>query len=216
VRSPEPPRLAATIIAARPASSGIEVLVLRRGESSRFLPGYVVFPGGAVDPDDTGRAKRWFGSHDEVSRAAAVRELSEEAGLIVTGRGLATVSPPSLDPADAAPPRAADLPEVSRWVAPDDVPVRFDARYFAVAAGVGLEPRPDGLEIAAAWWADPAEVLRGWSRGEVRLYWPTMVAMEAVAGCRSVEELLRVRIPQREPVDADERRMPRSTFYQGE
>jgi 8-oxo-dGTP pyrophosphatase MutT (NUDIX family) len=214
--STEQPRRAATVIPARASPSGIEVLVLQRGERSRFLPGYVVFPGGAVDPEDAVRAERWFGTPAEATRAAAIRELAEEAGLVATFRGLAVAQPASpLALVDAAPPRTGDLPEISRWVAPEEVPVRFDATYYALASSRGLEPRPDGREIAAAWWADPAEVLRGWTRGRVRLYWPTMKTMEGLARCGSVGELLRLRLSQREPVDADERHMPRSTFYQG-
>lgn len=210
----EPVRRAATVIAARPSRDGIEVLVLRRGGGSRFLPGYIVFPGGAVDAGDAGRAARWFGTRREAVRAAAVRELAEETGLIVTGDGVIPAADGDLlAPADTCPPRAGDLPEVSHWVAPADVPVRFDARYFAVAARGGLAPRPDGAEVEAAWWADPRDVLRRWANGEARLYWPTMKTMEAVAGCRTVERLLSIRIPQAEPAGSDEAAMPRSTFY---
>lgn len=210
-------RRAATVIAGRPARHGLEVLVLRRSVHSRFLPGYVVFPGGAVDADDAGRAARWFGTPDEAARAAAVRELAEETGLVVTAEGVVAVADGDpLGVVDASPPRAFDLPEVSRWIAPSDVPVRFDARYYAVAAPPDLPPRPDGVEVAAAWWASPADLLRRWRDGEARLYWPTMKTMEAVARCRSVERLLSIRIPQEEPAKRDEDVMPRSTFVQGD
>src|SRR6266571_5289633 len=54
------PRPAATIVLARAAPGhGVEVLVLRRSEASRFAPGFVVFPGGAEDPDDDELARRW-------------------------------------------------------------------------------------------------------------------------------------------------------------
>ena len=70
--------------------------MLRRGRESRFLPGYVVFPGGAVDAGDPERAARWFGTPNEAARAAAVRELAEEAGLVVTRSRIhrAPASPP--------------------------------------------------------------------------------------------------------------------------
>lgn len=208
-------RAAATVIAARPAADGIEVLVLRRGRESRFLPGYMVFPGGAVDADDAERAERWFGSPGEGARAAAVRELAEEAGLVVTRSGVCRAPElRTLAPVDAAPPTAESVPQISHWVAPESVPVRFDARYFAVAAPRGIDPRPDGREAIEAWWARPDELMDGWARGALRLYWPTMKTMEALARCTSVEEILALTIPQQEPDASDEVAMPRSTFYQ--
>src|SRR5438093_4566762 len=45
-------RKAASLIPVRPAPGGPEILVLERGSGSRFLPGYVAFPGGAVDDED--------------------------------------------------------------------------------------------------------------------------------------------------------------------
>lgn len=203
------------MIAARPAPQGVEVLVLRRGQESRFLPGYVVFPGGAVDTGDAERAARWFGSLEEAARAAAVRELAEEAGLVVTRSGIGRAPEfRPLSPVDEAPPMAESVPQISHWVAPELVPVRFDARYFAVAALRGVDPRPDGREATEAWWANPAELMDGWATGALRLYWPTMKTMEALARCKSVEEVLALAIPQQEPDASDEAAMPRSTFYQ--
>ena len=106
------------------------------------------------------------------------------------------------------------VPQISHWVAPESVPVRFDARYFAVAAPSGIDPRPDGREAAEAWWAHPGELLDEWAAGAVRLYWPTLKTMEALARCASVEEILALTIPQQEPDASDEAAMPRSTFSQ--
>ena len=208
-------RRAATVIAARSGPTGVEVLLLRRSAGSRFLPGYVVFPGGAVDPEDAEHAERWFGTPDEAARAAAVRELAEEAGLVVTAGGVGPAPVGELlAPVDTSPPEPEVLPQIAHWVAPQDVPVRFDARYFAVAAPADLEPQPDGHEAAEAWWGGPGELMRRWAAGEERLYWPTMKTMEALAGCDTVEQLLALDIPQQEPEEGDEERMPRSTFRQ--
>ncbi len=135
------------MIAVRDADDGPEVLVLERSSGSRFLPGYVVFPGGAVDAGDEGLAQAWFGSAAEAARAAAVRELAEEAGLALTATGLALADPGDPMAALAAsPPNRDQLAEVAHWVAPEEVPVRFDARYYAVASPLGLDPVPDGQE----------------------------------------------------------------------
>lgn len=194
----EVPRPAATVIAARPGTEGVEVLVLRRGTKSRFLPGFVVFPGGAVDETDRELARRWFGDEEEVSRACAVRELMEEAGLALTADGLTdSASDDDLVAAvSSAPPRAEALHQISHWIAPEEVPVRFDARYFAVAAPAGLTPRPDGHEAEEVWWARPADVLADFEAGRCELYWPTLKTMEALALCETVEELLALELPQ--------------------
>ncbi len=194
------PRAAATVIAARQADDGVEVLLLRRGEAHRFLPGYLVFPGGAVDPQDAGLAARWFGSPKEAVRACAVRELLEEAGLALTSAGLveAAAGAEGVSIVDASPPRTQALEEISHWIAPEDVPVRFDARFFAVEAAGDLKPRPDGAEADQAWWAAPADVLRDFAAGTVQLYWPTLKTMEALATCRTVEDVLALRLLQEE------------------
>ena len=55
-------REAASAVVARDGDDGLEVLVLERGASSRFLPGYVAFPGGSTEEEDAGLAERWFGT----------------------------------------------------------------------------------------------------------------------------------------------------------
>ena len=115
-----------------------------------------------------------------------------------------------------APPPTTALRQVAHWIAPEDVPVRFDARYFAVEATRGVEPVADAVEAAAAWWADPRELLERWARDEEKLYWPTMKTVEALAACVDVPDLLALQIPDREPEPGDEDRMPRSTFYQSD
>src|SRR3954470_22480253 len=71
------PRPAASVIPLRRgglhADRGLEVLLLRRSDDARFMPGVWVFPGGAVDPED-GHGEAGF-------RACALRELEEEAGI---------------------------------------------------------------------------------------------------------------------------------------
>jgi recombination protein RecT len=192
-QEPQQPRPAATVIAARNTDDGIEVLVLRRSSGSRFLPGYIVFPGGAVDAGDAELALRWFGNAAEATRACAIRELAEETGLALTSAGLASASEGAVD---AAPPASDVLRQISHWIAPEEVPVRFDARFFAVRASDGVEPTADGTEAEHAWWADPRALLREYEAGTTSLYWPTFKTMEALARCSTVEEVLALDIPQ--------------------
>ena len=104
-------RLAASVIAGRDGSAGLELLVIERSRSSRFLPGYVAFPGGATDPGDADLAVEWFGTADEVSRACAIRELSEETALALTVDGLGPIgSWDPLSPVGMAPPTPRPAP----------------------------------------------------------------------------------------------------------
>jgi 8-oxo-dGTP pyrophosphatase MutT (NUDIX family) len=208
----EPIRKAASVIAVREGPVAPEVLVLERSPASRFLPGYVVFPGGAADAADEALAARWFGSADEAARACAVRELAEEAGLLLTGDGL--VAGADLDSLDGRAPAAGQLGELARWIAPDGVPVRFDARYFAVESGPELDPTPDGAEVVAAWWTSPRELLREWEAGVRRLYWPTWFTVQALARAETPRDVLDLRLRTREPDDGELRRLPRSIFWQ--
>ena len=205
-------REAAAVIAVRAGAGGPEVLVLERSAASRFLPGYVVFPGGAADADDADLAARWFGSSHEAARACAVRELAEEAGLALTAGGL--MGGGALESVDASPPTPGQLGELARWVAPKTVPVRFDARYFVVAGGDGPDPTPDGTEAVAAWWVSPGELLREWEAGARKLYWPTWFTLQALARAETLPDLLALRIRTREPDDGELERLPRSVFWQ--
>lgn len=189
------PRPAATVVVARPSPAGVEVLMLTRGAATSFAPGFRVFPGGIVDPEDADLASRLFGDPGQSFRACALRELHEETGLLATAGGLvardAGVPPGELG---APPPEA--MPEIARWVAPEVLPVRFDARFFAVAAPPGLEPVVDGLEIEEARWTRPDEVLAAMDRGEASLMWPTLVTMQRLAECGSVGDVLALRMEQ--------------------
>ena len=65
---PTPPRQSASVILVRDGADGVELLLVQRNPRQRFMGGFWVFPGGAVDATE---------SH----RATAVRELDEEAGV---------------------------------------------------------------------------------------------------------------------------------------
>ena len=103
--NPGPPvhaRQAATVILMRGGAETLEVLLVRRTPEARFMGGVWVFPGGAVDAEE--------GAGDEAHRAAAVRELSEEAAITLEGP-------------DA-------LVKFSRWITPAEVQIRFDTHFF--------------------------------------------------------------------------------------
>lgn len=67
---PTTPRQAASAIVARDGAAGVELLLVQRNPAQRFMGGFWVFPGGALDAGET-------------PRQAAARELAEEAGIAV-------------------------------------------------------------------------------------------------------------------------------------
>jgi len=92
------PRPAATILLLREASGAPEVFMLQRTSKAAFLPGAFVFPGGALDPDDSSEraARRVRGLDDAQASArmgvasgglaywvAAARECFEESGILL-------------------------------------------------------------------------------------------------------------------------------------
>jgi len=203
-----PIREASAAICVRDGGSGEpEVLVVQRSAASRFLPGYISFPGGAIEPDDRDLARRWFGDASEGQRAAAIRELLEEVGLALTSSRLRSAS--ELEAIDADPPGVGAVAEVCRWVAPPEVSVRFDARYFAIHAPAGVEPVADGREVDRAWWTSPRELLTGWTDGEHKLYWPTWFTVRRLAACASEAEVMGLRFETREPTEEEQTTMPR-------
>ncbi|TNF00098.1 MAG: MBL fold metallo-hydrolase [Gammaproteobacteria bacterium] len=89
-------RPAATLVLTRDTEQGIEVLLLQRTWEAVFMPGYFVFPGGAVDQSESAGREHALGRDDrQISRImsldeggadfmlAAVRECFEEAGILV-------------------------------------------------------------------------------------------------------------------------------------
>jgi 8-oxo-dGTP pyrophosphatase MutT (NUDIX family) len=65
---PRPPRQAASVILVRDGAAGLQLLLVQRNPQQRFMGGFWVFPGGAVDAG-------------EPHRSTGVRELAEEAGV---------------------------------------------------------------------------------------------------------------------------------------
>ena len=89
------------------------------------------------------------------------------------------------------------------------MPVRFDARFFAVSVDLGVEPVVDGREVVTAWWTSPRALLSGWTEGTHKLYWPTWFTVSELAACASRQEVLGLRFVTREPTADEERSMPR-------
>lgn len=162
----EPPiRDAATLILVRDARDRPAVLMGQRGAGAAFMPMKFVFPGGAVDPGDATvplalplppscrarLAAASTGPAPEALAAAAIRELWEEAGLVLGAPGAWPGAPPA-DWEDFAAtghlPSAAALSFIFRAITPPGRPRRFDARFF-LADAAELAGDPDDFSAAS-------------------------------------------------------------------
>ncbi len=163
---PTTPRAAASVVLLRRGGKHVEralqVLLLRRSDEARFMPGLWVFPGGAVDPDD--------GEGEAGHMACAARELREEAGIEL--------------------PAATELVGFSRWITPEVVTRRFDARFYLALAPPHSPPRPDGVETTEAGWFEPAAVLAAQEDGDMHLAFPTIAQLSALREFGSAAEAL--------------------------
>ena len=165
------PRPAATVIVLRGGASVLEVLLVKRNPEARFMGGAWVFPGGAVDRDE--------GHGDAALRAAAVREVAEEAGIRL--------------------PAPEQLVPFSRWITPAQVKIRFDTWFYLAPLPEGSEPRVDGEEVVDARWYEPAAALEAAADGQLLLVFPTIKHLEQLSSFESADQLLDYARTPRDP-----------------
>jgi 8-oxo-dGTP pyrophosphatase MutT (NUDIX family) len=171
------PRLAATVVLLRDGRGGPEVLLTRRPPSMAFAADMHVFPGGRLDPGDSepalveraatepAEAAAALGGDLDPSvaiglRIAAIRELFEEAGVLLADARDGALAPRSVSQARTA-------------------LVGGDASFAQIARGAGiekvLEPR-DEVELGHAYdrmlaedgpFVVPVKVVRGRAEGRL-------------------------------------------------
>jgi 8-oxo-dGTP pyrophosphatase MutT (NUDIX family) len=155
---------AATVVLARDADDGLEVLMLRR--NSRLAFGAMwVSPGGRIDPAD-----RIGAADDEgAARRAAVREAWEEAGLVVVEH---------------------ELVFFAHWLPPATSPRRFATWFFVAPAPDDHAVTIDDGEIHEAEWMSPAAALARRDAGEIEVAPPTFRTLHDLASHGRVDELM--------------------------
>jgi 8-oxo-dGTP pyrophosphatase MutT (NUDIX family) len=159
---PVTPRQAASVIVLRGGADSLEVLLVQRTPKARFMGGVWVFPGGAVDAQE--------GAGDSAHRAAAIRELREEAAITVD------------DP--------AGLVKFSRWITPKEVQIRFDTHFFLAELPDGEVAEIDGEECVDLGWFTPDRALEAHAEQQLALVFPTIKHLEQLREFSSVSELL--------------------------
>lgn len=170
---------------------------MRRPGGAEFAPNAYVYPGGSVHREDSEFA--------DVFKAAAVRELFEEMGLLLARRragGFAreadgrrlreTLAEGATFPAGLAAaglePAFDRLALLTRWITPEPLRRRFDTRFYVARLPAGQEVRPDPGEVVGWRWAAPRAALED---SEVVMVHATRRILESVAGEPDVTALMR-------------------------
>jgi 8-oxo-dGTP pyrophosphatase MutT (NUDIX family) len=177
------PKDAATLILVDRSQPVPKVLLGKRHQRHKFMPGRFVFPGGRVDPIDKlmpvarpldshaqahlmKRVQRASAAKAQAFALAAVRETFEETGLLLGVRSPeAAVKVP--DGPWAAFAEARILPDlgtlhfIGRAITPPGRPRRFDARFFTADA-TAIAHRIEGVtgpdaELTELVWMSLAE-----------------------------------------------------------
>lgn len=161
---------AATVVILRDAKTGLEALMLRRNSKIAF-GGMWVFPGGRIDEEDV--VATTDGQIDELTTAAAaaVREASEEASVVVDPKGLVWFA---------------------HWVPPlNSTHRRYTTFFFAArlddAAGTVTV---DEGEITEHEWMRPGDALARRDAGEIELAPPTWMTLHRLDGFSDVTAAL--------------------------
>jgi 8-oxo-dGTP pyrophosphatase MutT (NUDIX family) len=166
------PQPAATVVLLRSAPEGPEVLLTRRPASMAFAADVYVFPGGRVDPEDEVpaavdgtalAAAAALGDNLAPVEAlavhrAAMRELREEAGVVLDG--------------------IERLAPIAHWTTPTFMPRRFSTWFFVADLPPGVEPVFATDEVTEHRWLTPAAALDQVAAGEIGMWVPTTTALQ--------------------------------------
>ncbi len=174
------PKDAATLIILDRAKREPKVLMGRRHEGLKFMPGLFVFPGGRIEPGDRSmvaagpldalverrlleHVQRPSAQRARALAMAAIRETFEETGILL---GTTDHGPPDVDgegpwgrfAAHGVFPVLEDLHFIARAITPTGRPRRFDTRFF-VADADAIAHRVDGVvspeaELVELTWID--------------------------------------------------------------
>jgi ribonuclease/clavin/mitogillin len=198
---PAPPpseaAVATAVILHRDGPRGREVFLVRRDGARRFAGGWHAFPGGRLDPEDA--AVPVAGAEGEAAAlvACAARELFEETGVLLAS-GSERLTPEARDAArrallDGGQPlrpvleahglalEASRLVPAGRWITPEHLPLRYDARLFLVRLPAGESAVVWPGELVDGAFRDCVDALEAWERGELLLHPPNLNALQVLA-----------------------------------
>lgn len=162
--------------------------MVRRNRTAVF-GGMFVFPGGIVDPVDSGplAEQALAGGRPEGAawRAAGLRETAEEVGVYLTDRA---ITPPTRPLAGADVYRwvlgqgarfdTARLRYLSNWVTPRPAPQRFDARFYLARVEGDEALSLADAELTESVWTPPDRALHRLHNGQWDMILPTSKSLE--------------------------------------
>ena len=128
------------------------MLLLKRSDQLKHMPGLWVFPGGKVEPTDAGEGEL------EQARHGAVRELEEESGIV-------------LSPARYSLSLLADA---------DGGQAAFFDLVFLAEVSADTIVTVDGSEIVEHQWWPAAQAIDAHHRGELPMTPPTLVSLHDI------------------------------------
>jgi len=77
----------------------------------------------------------------------------------------------------------------SHWITPEDMPRRYDTRFFMVFMPSGQECTPDLIEATHGIWINPEKGLAGNFKGDIPLSPPTLVTLHELLKFSNLEAL---------------------------
>jgi 8-oxo-dGTP pyrophosphatase MutT (NUDIX family) len=191
---PVTPRPSATVLLIR-GRQPWELLLMHRPGGADFAPGAYVFPGGTVHGGDAELG-------DEI-RAAAVRELFEEVGILLARNGRRFARHADCERVRALAGAVSNFPAAlrecglepafdrlvlfARWVTPAQLRRRFDARFFLARMPSGQRIRAQKGEVTDWLWTTPERAL---NNPELTLVYATRAVLESVAGVEDAAALI--------------------------
>jgi 8-oxo-dGTP pyrophosphatase MutT (NUDIX family) len=203
-----PARPASTVVLLRPSASRFEVFLVRRHDNVAFMGGAHVFPGGRVDEADRSVGEA------VVHQVAAVRELFEEAGVLlarrVDGRTIdfsgtpeteryreyrralvkGTLTMRELVDREGLHLAYDALALFAHWVTPEIEIKRFDTHFFVTVMPEGQHAVHDEHETTHGEWIDPADAVERCRREEIALPPPTWTTLRTLSRFSAVDEAM--------------------------
>lgn len=219
-RAPVPAVVAATVILVRERPDGEspwELFMVRRPVRSEFAADVYVFPGGKVDLADRDPALETFfdaplpgdAPDGPASRAAAIRELFEEAGVLLTARAgvhvhsgvhgsvavrhrlrAGEIGLKEIVMSENVTIQVSALYPFAHWITPETMPRRYDTWFYVARLPAGQDAQHDQVETVDGLWVSPYDALRRADLGTFPLVFVTKKLLQRMLKHQSIDELL--------------------------
>lgn len=182
------------------------IYLTKRPDTMKFMGGFYVFPGGAVEVDDeihnpslidySNCEESFCATH----YVAAVRELFEEVGIFLGERkdGSFPLFKRRTDyeyrqllmNGEIKLSEIVEIEELyinlqalqyyGHIITPVQSPIRFDTRFFLAKLPQGQFPVPDPREVADAFWITPEEALNAYMEERIPMAPPTVISLKGI------------------------------------